>query len=176
MSKDKTLSAAKSASNDVAQHAYSHLPSGIATNETATVGALSLDIFRSVDPYGRVASLTRDGTSDEIVHDSSNGVVAAVSNAEVSVVYTYTGDMLDAGYNLAFAGGMQFTRELIHSGNYLRENVYAVHNASPVATNSFAYAYDALNRPVSRSGDTFAYNRRGEVTNAVVSGVAETHL
>ena len=175
MSKDKTLSAAKSASNDVAQHAYSHLPSGIATNETATVGALSLDIFRSVDPYGCVASLTRDGTSDEIVHDSSNGVVAAVSNAEVSVVYTYTGDLLDAGYNLALAGGMRFTRELIHSGNYLRENVYAVHNASPVTTNSFAYGYDYLHRPVSRSGDTFAYNSRGEVTNATIAANASAY-
>ena len=161
--------------NAAARYAYSLANQGIATNETATVGALSLDIFRSVDPYGRIASLTRDGTSDEIVHDSSNGVVAAVSNAEVSVVYAYTGDLLDAGYDLALAGGMRFTRELIHSGNYLRENVYAVHNASPVATNSFAYGYDYLHRPVSRSGDTFAYNSRGEVTNATIAANASAY-
>ena len=33
---------------------------------------------------------------------------------------------------------------------------------------SFSYAYDAVGRPVSRSGDAFAYNARGEVTNAVL--------
>ena len=40
---------------------------------------------------------------------------------------------------------------------------------------SFAYAYDALNRPTSRNADTFGYNDRSEVTNAIVSGQAESH-
>ena len=35
-----------------------------------------------------------------------------------------------------------------------------------------AYAFDRLGRPVSRSGDAFAYNPRGEVPNAVVGGDA----
>ena len=37
---------------------------------------------------------------------------------------------------------------------------------------SVSYAFDRLGRPVSRSGDAFAYNPRGEVTNAVVGGDA----
>jgi RHS repeat-associated protein len=37
---------------------------------------------------------------------------------------------------------------------------------------TFQYAFDRLGRPVSRSGDAFGYNARGEVTNAVVDGDA----
>ena len=37
---------------------------------------------------------------------------------------------------------------------------------------TFSYAYDALGRPVSRSGDAFAYDARGEVTNATISSAA----
>ena len=37
---------------------------------------------------------------------------------------------------------------------------------------SVSYAFDRLGRPVSRSGDAFAYNPRGEVTNATISSAA----
>ena len=40
---------------------------------------------------------------------------------------------------------------------------------------SFAYAYDALSRPISRNADTFAYNVRGEVVSATVGGNGEAH-
>lgn len=40
---------------------------------------------------------------------------------------------------------------------------------------SFAYAYDALSRPISRNADTFAYNVRGEVVSATVCGNGEAH-
>jgi len=54
------------------------------------------------------------------------------------------------------------------------ENVYDS-NASPAAASGLSYAYDALKRPVSRNADTFAYNRRGEVTNAVVAAGATSY-
>ena len=38
----------------------------------------------------------------------------------------------------------------------------------PIET--LAYAYDALNRPVSRNTDTFGYNDRSEVTSAIIAG------
>ena len=37
---------------------------------------------------------------------------------------------------------------------------------------SLSYGFDRLGRPVSRSGDAFAYNPRGEVTNATISSAA----
>lgn len=36
-------------------------------------------------------------------------------------------------------------------------------------TRSFSYAYDAVGRPVERGADAFAYNVRGEVTNATIA-------
>ena len=42
-------------------------------------------------------------------------------------------------------------------------------------TDSFAYAYDALNRPTTRNSDTFGYNARSEVTAAYIGGHSEMH-
>ena len=42
--------------------------------------------------------------------------------------------------------------------------------SSPVR--SFSYAVDLLGRPVSRNADSFAYNARGEVTNATIDSAA----
>ena len=39
-------------------------------------------------------------------------------------------------------------------------------------TRSFSYAYDAVGRPVERGADAFAYNARGEVTNATIDSAA----
>ena len=107
--------------------------------------------------------------------DAFGRIVAAVSNAEAFVAYAYTGDLLDGGYSLALSNGVVFAREARHPGTYLRERVVSVTNSSPVATNGWQYGYDALGRPVARNADVFAYNSCGEVTNAVVSGFAETH-
>ena len=37
---------------------------------------------------------------------------------------------------------------------------------------SFSYAYDAVGRPVERDSDSFAYDARGQVTNAALGGAA----
>ena len=163
------------ASNAVVSYVYTLGVQGVATNETATVGTLLLDISRAVDPYRRVVALARDGVVDVIAHNPSNGVIAAVSNDEAVATYVYTSDLLDAGYDLAIAGGARFERRLTRSSYFIRDVVNGVVNASPVATNAWNYSYDSLKRPVSRNADAFAYNSRGEVTNAVVSGVAESH-
>ena len=161
------------ASNVAASYTYSLANQGVATNEMATVGTFSLDIFRSVDPYGRVVSLARDGVADEIAYNPSNGVVSAISNSEAAVTYAYSTDLLDAGGDLVLAGGARFERRLSRYNYFIRDVVAGVRNASSVSTNVWNYSYDNLKRPVSRSGDTFAYNSRGEVTNAVVAGASD---
>ena len=55
---------------------------GVATNETASVGLESASVARSVDAYGRVVSLSRDGVEDAVVYNPTNGLIAAISNAE----------------------------------------------------------------------------------------------
>ena len=129
---------------------------------------LALDVCRAVDPCGRVVSLSRDGVADEIVYNQTNGTVAAISNAEAVVTYAYTSDLLDDGGELVLAGGVRFQRRLTRISYFIRDVVGSITNSSPAATNGWRYGYDVLNRPVSRSGDTFAYNSRGEVASATV--------
>lgn len=51
----------------------------------------------------------------------------------------------------------------------------AVTNICGDAVSSMSYAYDIVSRPVSRGGDTFAYNRRGEVAADTVAGNVATY-
>ena len=116
------------ASNAVAAYAYTIANCGIATNETAEVGALSLDICRAVDPCGRIVSLARDGVSDRRVYNPSNGTLAAISNDEATVAYAYTGDMMDAGYSLELAVSNRY--------DHLDRRVQKV---TPAATHTYFY-------------------------------------
>ena len=163
------------ASNSVVRYAYSLANCGVATNETASVGLESFSVMRSVDAYGRVVTLSRDGVEDAVVYSPTNGTIAAISNAEAYVTYAYTSDLLDAGCELTLADGMRFLRDVRRNSLYSRENVHAVTNCAASATNEFRYAFDALNRPVSRNSDAFAYNRRGEVASALVGGLSATY-
>ena len=147
----------------------------IISGETTPIGAHSLEVARTVDPYGRVTSAARDGVEDSILYNPTNETIAAISNSEAYVTYAYTSDLKDAGYTLALAYGATFARETYRGNLHFRDQVYAVTNYSPAATNAFGYSYDDLSRPVSRNSDAFAYNRRGEVTNAVVSGTASRY-
>ena len=156
------------ASNSVAHYMYALAYGGVVTNEITTVGAEWLEITRTVDPYGRVTSVARDGVEDSIFYNPTNGTIVAISNAEVCVTYAYTSDLLDAGCELAIADGVSFSRDVRRNSLYFRENVYAVTNRSPAATNEFRYSFDVLNRPVLRNADAFAYNARGEVADAAM--------
>ena len=116
------------ASNAVAAYAYTIANCGIATNETAEVGALSLDICRAVDPCRRIVSLARDGVSDRRVYNPSNGTLAAISNDEATVAYAYTGDMMDAGYSLELAVSSRY--------DHLDRRVQKI---APAATHTYFY-------------------------------------
>ena len=165
-----------SASNNVSSYAYGYANCGIATNETATVSSDSVTLVRTADRYGRLTGL-RVGTGPltRVVYNPTNGVVAAVSNSDASVVYRYDRSLDQTGYTLTLANGVTFTRSLARHG-YLRDEVTRVENASPVATNSLNYTYDVMHRPVTRGDDSFGYNRRGEVSNATISGQTESHI
>ena len=162
------------ASNAVAGYVYSLANQGVATNETATVADLSLDISRAVDSCGRVVSIARGGVRDEIAYCPSNGVMAAISNDEVSVAYSYSDDLLDTGYAISVAGGETFCRA-VSRHDHVGDMVLSVTNSTPVATNGWHYYHDNCRRPVSRNADAFAYNSRGEVTNATIAANASAY-
>ena len=158
------------ASNDVAAVLLVRNEHGQVTNEATTVGAESRTIDRKFDALGR---MTVCDESDYVY--SPDGQIASISNAIASVEYSYTADRLDAGYVLTLSNGLVLARSLTRDA-YRRSLVTGIDNsANNVVVESFAYAFDALNRPISRNADTFGYNDRSEVTNAIVSGQTEFH-
>ena len=162
-------------SNAIASASYGLVASGVATNEVQRVGTLQCALVRTVDPYGRVSSIRVDGGGRTDIAYAEDGRIASLSNADCRVVYRYGADCGDLGYDLILPDGTTFSRTLTRD-RYQRGEVTSVTNASPVGAQGVSYAYDLCGRPVSRSGDAFAYNRRGEVASATVSGQASSYV
>ncbi|MBR3085389.1 MAG: RHS repeat-associated core domain-containing protein [Kiritimatiellae bacterium] len=165
-------------SNAVASAVYLRDARGNCTNETTILGgspspaaATTNTIERSYDDYGRLVQDSLCGVAPprEISY-SSDGLIAAISNAEAVVEYAYTSDRLDAGYTLTLTNGTTFTRTVVRDA-YRRNLIIAITNSvNDVAIETLEYAYDALGRPVSRNADTFGYNSRNEVVSASIAG------
>ncbi len=95
--------------------------------------------------------------------------------------YSYIPDRFNAGYTLTLTNGTMFSRTVVRDA-YRRALIVAITNSvNGVPVETFAYAYDALGRPVSRcrgvggspaETDTFGYNARSEVVSAIVAGGA----
>ena len=149
---------------------------GTATNEAWTVGGEAAALVRRLDAQGRLVALTgRDGApspsapppayAQRYAYDA-DGRLAAASNAEAIVTYAYTPDGQDAGYTLTLANGTTFTRTVVRDP-FRRDLVVRIANCvNGAPVESLAYAYDALARPVTRNGDAFGYNTRGEVVSS----------
>ena len=182
-----------SSSNGIAAVERALADCGTATNEAWTVGGESATLARELDAQGRLAALAgrggalvraldaqgrlaalagRDGAPSPSAPSpayaqryayGADGRLAAISNAEAVVTYAYTPDGLDAGYTLALANEMTFTRTVVRDP-FRRDLVARIENrVNGAPVESLAYAYDALARPVTRNGDAFGYNARGEV-------------
>ncbi len=163
-------------SNAVASTTYQRDAHGNCTNETITIGASTNTIERAYDAYGRLtqASLCASAPPREIFY-SSDGRIAAISNAEAVVEYSYTSDRLDAGYTLTLTNGTTFTRTVVRDA-YRRNLVLAITNSvNGVAIETLEYAYDALGRPISRNADAFGYNSRNEVVSASIGANLYAH-
>ena len=104
-----------------------------------------------------------------------DGLLATVSNGAFRVDYLYTPDRLDAGYVVTTAGGVEIARHVTRD-TWRRHLVTGVSNeVDGVEVRAFSYAYDALGRPVSRSGDAFLYNARSEVAGTTLGGVGAAY-
>ena len=151
-------------SNAIASSVYRRDNRGNCTNETITIDAITNTIERAYDDYGRLTQtfLNASASPCEIIY-APDGRIAAISNADAVVEYAYTADRLDAGYTLTLTNGTTFTRTVVRDA-YRRNLVLAITNSvNGVAIETFEYAYDALDRPITRNADTFGYNDRSEV-------------
>ena len=162
------------ASNVVCRYGYSYGRRDVVTNETAEVEGQGMTICRQADAIGRVTSLSVSGSGDLDVLYATNGLIRTVATPDAVAEYLYDDFSADVGCRLTLTNGVSFVRSLTRSP-HLHGEILAVRNVVGQETNSYAYTYDAAKRPISRNADTFAYNRRGEVTNEVVAGVVRTH-
>ena len=158
--------------NAVASAVCSRADVGMATNEAAVVGGIARTLRRTVDGQGRLASFGLDGGyTAQTVSYREDGRIGSISNADVVVDYAYSDDGYDIGYTLSVAGGAVFTRTLTRDP-HRRELVLNIANS---AGGNFAYAYDAISRPVTRNDDAFGYNARSEVTSATIGGISSVY-
>ena len=155
-------------SNSVALVTLARNTYGQITNETASVDGEMYSLDREFDAYGRIVA--NDGSA--CAYDSA-GRLASISNAIAVAEYQYSNDGLDAGYSITLSNEVVFTRSVARDG-YRRSLVTNIVNSAAGTTVEFLnYAYDALNRPISRNTDTFGYNDRSEVTSATIAGIAD---
>ncbi len=153
-----------SESNAAASASYSLADGGAATNETVSVGGDAVEIVRSLDSQDRPAGLSIPSAGYSLRYAyAEDGNVAAISNAIAVIGYAYTPERLDAGCTLTLSNGVMFTRSVARDA--FRRSLVAgiVNSVNGAVVEDIAYAYDALNRPVSRNGDRFGYGGRGEV-------------
>ena len=64
-----------------------------ATNEVQTVDGVSVSFEREFDAYGRLVRLARVGGEGAVFGYAPHGAISAVSNGDVAVEYTFTGDV-----------------------------------------------------------------------------------
>lgn len=140
------------------------------TNEDWNVGGSVLSFSRSLDGFGRLSF------NNGMHHSySEDGRLSRLSNALVRVDYLYSPTGMDAGYSILLSNGMVFSRTLERDGcrRNLVTNILSAVNGIPLE--NVDYRHDALGRPMARNADSFTYNGRGEVTEALVLGSIETH-
>lgn len=162
------------ASNSVWSTSYSYDVRGRVTEESVSVAGETRQLCRDYDAYGRLTRISVSGALDvDIIYDD-RGRIAALSNGEFRVDYRYVGDSLDTGCDLGLSTGAVFSRRLLRNP-YAPDEIVAVSNIVNGIASVLAYGYDSLHRPIVRNADSFAYNLRGEVAAATISGRSETH-
>ena len=163
------------ASNGVTQTAYVLNSAGGATNEGRMTDNAVDTIARTFDGADRLTGLSLYGRGyEQCLAYSTNGLLSTISNSDAVVAYDYSGDLKDMGYAIVFSDGGMFTR-MLRRDPFRRDLVLSITNTCGLSSHGIDYSYDAVSRPVSRNGDTFAYNGCSEVANAIIGGNLETH-
>ena len=162
-----------SASNAVAQSAYTLHRGGIATNEVVTIGTNTYELTRTLDAYGRLVGRGLGIGGETIAYDARNRI-DTVSSPLFTLVHDYTADGYDAGCTLTL-GSTTFRRQLtrdIYRPGLITSLTNLINGVLFVAE---SYTRDAVGRTTGRaraatddsvSEDTFAYDNRGQITYA----------
>ena len=143
---------------------------------TANASLQTNVVERHYDRFGRPVGVSLNGERrTEIAYDEATGRIASVSNADGVAVYDYAADGRDAGSAIRLPNGNRFLRRVARDDRRPELVTGIVSSVNDSEVESLSYAHDGLGRPVSRNDDTFAYNVRGELSEARISGFSETH-
>ncbi len=165
---------AVASSNSFARYEYRNSLSGIVTNESVTVGTNTCMLTRDLDAHDRRVGLRVDGSEAVYGYDEENRLTG-VSHPDAAAGYRYTNGLV-AGYTLTLTNGNVVDR-LVGRDTYRQGLVATVSNLFNEAfVSESGYGHDLLGRREKRTDvteslsvtNTFGYNQRSEVTNAVL--------
>ena len=163
------------ASNAVASYVYALHRGGTATNEFVTVGTNEFAVERSVDASGRLGGRGLAGNGFQTISYIVANRISAIVDPLSAATYAYGADGSDAGYSLSFSGGATVTRQVVRDAFRPELVTYVTNFVNGAAVSWYDYVHDAAGRVVSRNSDLFAYNERGEVVAASLSGRNDTY-
>lgn len=161
-------------SNSFASYEYRNSLSEIATNEIVTIGTNTCTLTRSLDSSNRPAGLTVDGSETAYGFDTENRFIS-VGHPDAAAEYRYSNGLV-AGYTLTMTNGNVVDR-FVGRDMYRQELVTTVSNTfNGTFVSQSGYGHDLLGRREKRTDatavysvtNTFGYNQRSEVTDAVL--------
>ena len=150
---------AVSESNPVANSLYFLDDQFGATNQMDNVDGVSASYVREFDQNGRLVRFARVGGESAHYVYAVQSSISVVSNNDVTAHYSFTEDLLNAGYRIDIQDGDNFMRENYRDA-FCRDTILAVTNRHGGTIRGMTYSYDALQRPVLRNADSFIYNSR----------------
>ena len=153
------------------------------TNESWQSSAHSGSLSHAFDESSRphAMSLRVDGLDKMRVafrYDDENQLESmTITNATGRALnITYTNDVwYVCGYLIEIPGGGLLRRTLERDQQNMQLVREIKTTINGVSLDSRTYSYDVLGQPVSRNADRFAYNSKGEITNATIGAHSIAH-
>ena len=158
-----------SVSSSVVRISRSLSDSGIATNETTSVGEREIRWEREIDGNGRIVGFgERDGRWQSVAYDGF-GRLAGMTSADAEVTFAYDAFGQPAGYDVTLTNGLVISRIEVRDA-YRGLITGVTSHIAGVAGDAFACGYDANGRLVERNGESYGFGGQGQLVSYVRTG------
>ena len=162
---------------------YCYGQNSMLTNESwqsnARNGTLVHDFDRNSRPQAmslRVNDLDKMRVAFRYDDDNQLASMAITNATGRALNITYTNDVgYVCGYLIEMPGGGLFQRTLERDQQNMQLVKKIETTINGVSLDSRTYSYDVLGQPITRNADHFAYNSKGEITNATIGAHSIAH-
>lgn len=147
------------------------------TNELFCSPVVRSELRRSFDKFSRLVRLAHlvdnvEQSRVDFAYDAANQTkrisLTDSGGKSFDVVYA-TGFGYCNGYKIS-NGSRMIVERTLERDSFRRDLVTSCTSATPVFSSHFDFSYDSLGRLVSRNGDFFAYDSRGQTVSATIGG------